>query len=68
MMDSKSAWALVLLNNTLDRVTMSTGYFLTRNILLKAEIVDQYYRHFPPEDYRKDGKFNGYVIQAVISF
>lgn len=55
-------------NVTIDRVVMSAGYFFTRNILLKGEIVDQQYREFPQEDYRNNGKFKGYVIQVVVGF
>lgn len=55
-------------NVIVDRATIFAGYFLTRNILLKGEIVDQRYRDFPQEDYRNDGQFNGYVIQAVVGF
>lgn len=53
---------------TIDRVAMAAGYFFTRNMLIKAEIVDQYYRDFPQGDHRKEGKFKGCVIQAVIAF
>ncbi|OQP63766.1 hypothetical protein A3860_22765 [Niastella vici] len=55
-------------NVTIDRAVMSVGWFLTRNILLKGEIVDQLYKDFPETDYRNGGKFNGYVIQAVVGF
>jgi len=55
-------------NITVDRTAIAAGYFLTRNILVKGEIVDQHYRDFPDTDYRNSGKFNGYVIQAVVGF
>jgi len=55
-------------NVTVDRTAFAAGYFLTRNILLKGEIVDQHYRDFPDADYRNSGKFNGYLIQAVVGF
>jgi hypothetical protein len=35
---------------------------------LKAEYVDQQYNKFPVEDYRAGGKFNGYVVEAVVGF
>jgi len=40
---------------------------------LKGEYVTQKYRHFentitPNTDYRAGGKFNGYVIEAVVGF
>lgn len=53
---------------TIDRTAMAAGFFLTRNILLKGELVSQRYRDFPSEDYRNGGKFDGYVIQAVVGF
>ncbi|MGZ3952131.1 MAG: hypothetical protein ACXVBZ_12080 [Flavisolibacter sp.] len=51
-----------------DRVAGAAGWFLTRNVLLKAEIVEQNYKDFPAADYRAGGKFNGYVIEAVVGF
>jgi hypothetical protein len=51
-----------------DRVAGAAGWFLTRNVLLKAEIVEQNYKDFPVSDYRAGGKFNGYVIEAVVGF
>jgi hypothetical protein len=51
-----------------NRVAVAGGWFLTKNILLKGEIVDQRYKDFPTADYRNGGKFNGYVIQAVVGF
>ncbi len=51
-----------------DRVAFGAGWFLTKNILLKGEYVKQQYKNLPTEDYRNGGKFNGYVIQAVVGF
>jgi hypothetical protein len=51
-----------------DRVAGAAGWFLTRNVLLKAELVKQQYKDFPAADYRAGGKFNGYVIEAVVGF
>jgi hypothetical protein len=36
--------------------------------MMKAEYVDQKYLDFPTSDYRSTGKFNGYVIEAVVGF
>ena len=52
----------------LDRIAGSAGWFLTKNILLKGELVQQHYKDFPTADYRAGGKFNGAVIEAVIGF
>ena len=51
-----------------DRVALAGGWFLTKNVLLKAEYVVQKYKDFPAKDYRSRGKFNGYVIEAVVGF
>ena len=53
---------------TVDRVAFSGGWFLTRNILLKGEIVNQKYKDFATTDIRNDGEFKGYAIEAVIGF
>lgn len=58
----------------IDRFEIAGGWFLTRNILLKAEYVVQNYKNFenttPTKgyDYRSGGKFNGYVVEAVVGF
>lgn len=51
-----------------DRTAFSGGWFLTKNILMKAEIVNQKYIDFPATDYRSTGKFWGYVIEAIVGF
>lgn len=53
---------------TVDRYAAAAGWFLTRNVLLKGEYVIQKYKSFPSADYRSGGKFNGYVIEAVVGF
>lgn len=50
------------------RVAAAAGWFLTRNILLKGEYVQQEYEDFPATDFRAGGKFNGIVIEAVVGF
>lgn len=50
------------------RTAFSAGWFMTKNTLLKAEIVNQKYLDFPTTDYRASGKFYGYVIEAVVGF
>lgn len=51
-----------------DRFAIGAGWFLTKNILLKGEYVNQKYSDFPTADYRHNGKFNGVVFQAAIGF
>ncbi len=49
------------------RLQLSAGWFMTKNILLKAEYVDQKYNDFSVGTF-EDGKFNGLIVEAVISF
>lgn len=51
-----------------DRTALAGGWFLTKNILLKAEYVIQKYKDFPVQDYRSSGQFKGYVVEAVVGF
>jgi hypothetical protein len=53
---------------TVNRLAFAGGWFLTPNVLLKAEYVDQKYLDFPATDYRCSGKFNGIVVEAVVGF
>jgi hypothetical protein len=53
---------------TVNRFAVAGGWFLTKNILMKAEYVNQVYNDFPAADYRSTGKFYGYVIEAVVGF
>jgi|RhiMetdeSRZDD1v2_1073273.scaffolds.fasta_scaffold00267_56 hypothetical protein len=55
-------------NITVERIVGSAGWFITRNILLKGEYVQQKYFDFPNADIRNGGKFNGYVIAASVGF
>jgi hypothetical protein len=53
---------------TINRTAFSAGWFLTKNILVKGEYVNQVYNDFSAADYRSTGKFYGYVLEAVVSF
>ena len=53
---------------SIDRLAFAAGWFPSKNLLLKAEIVSQNYNDFPTTDYRNEGKFSGYFVQAVIGF
>ena len=53
---------------TLTRTSVAAGWFITRNILLKGEYVNQVYKGYPAEHILSDGKFNGFVIQGVLGF
>lgn len=52
----------------INRFAAVAGWFLTKNILMKGEYVIQNYKDFPSSDYRSSGKFNGYVVEAVVGF
>ena len=52
----------------LDRVALAAGWFLTKNVLLKAEYVKQQYKDFPVTDFRNGGEFKGIVVEAVVGF
>jgi hypothetical protein len=62
--------ATIIHNNDIkvDRLAFAGGWFVTRNVLLKGEYVIQKYKDFPTNDFRNGGKFNGYVIEAVVGF
>jgi hypothetical protein len=53
---------------TVDRTEIGGGWFLTPNALLKLEWVQQNYDDFPANDIRHDGKFDGFMMEAAISF
>lgn len=50
------------------RVAAAAGYFFTKNILLKAEYVNQKYDGFPANNIYNGGKFDGLVVEAVVGF
>ncbi|HEX2079095.1 MAG TPA: hypothetical protein VHG08_15330, partial [Longimicrobium sp.] len=53
---------------TVTRTALSAGWFLTRNLLTKAELVQQDYDGFAETDIRNGGKFHGIAIEGVIAF
>jgi len=52
----------------IERIAGAAGWFLNKNVLLKGEYVVQKYKDFPTADIRSGGKFNGYVLEAVVGF
>jgi hypothetical protein len=52
----------------ISRFQVAGGWFMTRNILMKVEYVSQKYDGFNAASNFADGKFNGLVAEAVISF
>lgn len=53
---------------TINRTAGSIGWFITKNIMMKAEYVDQVYLNFPSTNILNGGEFNGIVIEASIGF
>jgi hypothetical protein len=51
-----------------ERTAIAAGWFVTKNILLKAEYVTQKYKDFPGADIRANGKFEGWVLEGIIGF
>ncbi len=56
------------LETSIDRVQIGGGWFVTRNILAKLEYVSQNYNDFATNDIRNGGKFNGLMIEGIVSF
>jgi hypothetical protein len=53
---------------SISRIAGSAGWFVTKNILMKAEYVKQVYNKFPLTDIRAGGEFSGMMVEAVIGF
>ena len=53
---------------TLNRIQVGGGWFITPQVLVKAEYVNQNYEDFPSTDIRSGGRFNGLMIEGVIAF
>ncbi len=58
----------VIADVSIDRTAFAAGWFLTKNVLMKAEYVNQNYKGFLGNDFRNGGKFKGWVIEAVVGF
>ena len=52
----------------ISRFNLAAGWFMTKNVLAKLEYVNQKYNGFSAADLRNGGKFDGVVLEAVISF
>jgi hypothetical protein len=53
---------------SVNRIQLGGGWFLTNNVLMKLEYVDQKYNDFPTLDIRHGGKFNGFMLEGVVAF
>lgn len=56
------------LDLTVNRYELTAGWFATKNLLLKGAYINQDYKDFPRADIRSEGKFNGFMIEAVLGF
>jgi len=50
------------------RFNIGGGYFMTKNILVKLEYVNQKYDGYNNTSILHEGKFNGFVAEAIIAF
>lgn len=50
------------------RLNLGGGWFMTKNILTKVEYVTQSYNGYNAASVFHDAKFNGFMVEAVISF
>jgi len=53
---------------TVNRTAGSFGWFLTKNIMMKAEYVSQEYLDYPNTNILNGGKFHGVMLEASIGF
>ena len=51
-----------------DRWQLGGGWFITPNILAKAEFVTQKFTGYPTTHIRNGGKFNGFMMEGVVGF
>jgi hypothetical protein len=53
---------------TINREVASLGWFVTKNVMLKAEYVMQTYLNYPGTNILNGGQFNGYMVEASVGF
>lgn len=53
---------------TVNRLAVGAGWFITNNILMKGEYVTQDYKDYPTNHALNGGNFKGVVLEAVIGF
>lgn len=53
---------------SIDRLEAGAGWYMTKNVMLKAEYMMQNYNDFAESDIRHEANFNGVMLEAVISF
>ncbi len=55
-------------NITIQREAGSVGWFLTKNLMLKAEYVNQIYMNYLNTNILSGGQFEGWMVEAAIAF
>ncbi|WP_028376727.1 hypothetical protein [Leeuwenhoekiella sp. MAR_2009_132] len=53
---------------SVSRYQLAAGWFMTKNILMKVEYVNQEYNDYPVADIHNEGFFKGFLLEAAISF
>ncbi|SMO76577.1 hypothetical protein [Solitalea koreensis] len=51
-----------------DRFNIGGGWFMTKNIVAKLEYVNQQYKDYPVGNSLQGGKFDGFMLEAMIAF
>lgn len=52
----------------ISRFQLGAGWFMTQNVLMKAEYVNQQYDDYTAGGLLEDAQFDGFMLEAVISF
>lgn len=53
---------------SIDRIQVGGGWFITPNVLVKLEYMQQNYNDYPPTSVFHGGEISGFVIEGVIAF
>jgi hypothetical protein len=53
---------------SINRFAVGGGWFVTPNVLVKAEYVNQSYNDFPSRSIFHEGEFNGFMVEGVVAF
>jgi hypothetical protein len=53
---------------SIDNLQFFCGYFLTPNILLKLDYVNQYNSHFPTAFIFSSGHLNAFIFEGIVPF
>jgi hypothetical protein len=56
------------IDSNINRIEVVAGWYVTRNLLLKAEYVQQQYVDFPNTSSFYEGEWNGFMIEANVGF